>query len=64
LPPGSWLIGQGTDTPSGYQLSTDIDGEERTSTWDIGADEYVSAGEPEYVMAGRYMLEVRSDGTI
>jgi hypothetical protein len=55
--------GQGTDTPSGYLDANDIDGNARTSTWDIGAHEVV-AGEAEYVMAGRYLLEVRSDGTI
>jgi hypothetical protein len=34
--------GQGTDTPTGYLSNLDIDWEARTSTWDIGADEYVS----------------------
>lgn len=37
---------QGTDLSGSavYPFSTDIDGETRTGTWDIGADEYASAG--------------------
>lgn len=42
LPLGSGLIGVGTDTVYA-DAATDINGETRTSTWDIGADEYVAA---------------------
>ena len=38
------LIGAGVDDPGSGLFSDDIDGETRTSVWDIGADEYVSAG--------------------
>lgn len=38
------LIGAGTDDPGSGLYSDDIDGEARTSTWDIGADEYIAAG--------------------
>lgn len=34
-------IGVGTDDPSGGLYDDDIDGDTRSSTWDIGADEYV-----------------------
>ncbi len=44
LPSGSALVGVGTDTPPGYLESTDIDGTERTSTWDVGVFEFVAAG--------------------
>lgn len=44
LPLGSGLIGVGTDDPGSGLYSDDINGETRTSTWDIGADEYVAAG--------------------
>ncbi len=37
------LIGAGTDDPSGIQIySDDFEGDTRTSTWDIGADENVA----------------------
>jgi hypothetical protein len=54
---------QGADVSGengGY--TDDIDGDTRTGTWDIGADEYVAPSG--YTMLGRYLLEVRSDGTI
>lgn len=38
------LIGAGTDDPGSGLYSDDIDGETRTSTWDIGADEYIAVG--------------------
>ena len=38
------LIGAGTDDPGSGLYSDDIDGESRTSPWDIGADEFVSVG--------------------
>ncbi len=42
---GSSLIGAGTDDPGGSgQGSTDMNGDSRTSTWDVGADEFVAAG--------------------
>ena len=42
----SALIDNGTDLSSDsvYAFSDDIDGDTRSGTWDIGADEYVSAG--------------------
>ncbi len=40
----STAIGVGTDNPGSGLYSDDIDGVARTSTWDIGADEYVAAG--------------------
>jgi hypothetical protein len=43
---GSGLVGNGTDNPSGSGYGDpDIEGDSRTSTWDVGADEYV-ADEP------------------
>jgi len=39
---GSGLIDQGSDLSGTF--TTDIDGETRSGTWDIGADEYVAAG--------------------
>uniref|UniRef100_A0A6M3JTG0 Uncharacterized protein n=1 Tax=viral metagenome TaxID=1070528 RepID=A0A6M3JTG0_9ZZZZ len=43
---GSALYNTGTDGPFAAPLdyTTDIQGDTRTSTWDIGADEYVAAG--------------------
>lgn len=38
------IIGQGTDNPGSGLYSDDIDGDTRTSVWDIGADEYVASG--------------------
>lgn len=37
------LIGAGTDDPGSGLFSDDIDAQARTSTWDIGADEFTSA---------------------
>jgi len=36
------LVGSGTDDPGSGLYSDDIDGVARTSTWDVGADEYVA----------------------
>jgi len=44
LKAGADAIDQGTDLGSPYNV--DIKGTSRTGTWDIGADEYVSAGTP------------------
>jgi hypothetical protein len=47
VPLGSALIGVGTDTSGDaapMNFTTDIDGETRSGTWDIGADEYIAAG--------------------
>lgn len=47
LPSGSALINVGTDTSGDaapLNFTDDIDGQTRTGTWDIGADEYVAAG--------------------
>lgn len=41
---GATLIGNGTDDPSSGEYSDDIAGNSRSSTWDIGAFEYVSVG--------------------
>ena len=43
-------IGVGTDNPGSGLYSTDIDGQTRTSTWDIGADEYVAVETGKYVI--------------
>ena len=43
LPLGSALIGVGTDDAGLGLYSDDIEGHTRTSTWDIGADEYIAA---------------------
>ena len=40
----SSCVGAGTDNPGSGLYSDDIRGVSRTSTWDIGADEYVAAG--------------------
>lgn len=40
----SICIEAGVNDPGGGLYSADIDGQTRTSTWDIGADEYVDAG--------------------
>lgn len=37
-------VGEGTDDPGTGLYSTDIDRQNRTSTWDMGADEYVAVG--------------------
>lgn len=44
LPLGSALIGVGTDISESapFNYTTDINGATRTSTWDIGADEYIT----------------------
>jgi len=39
-------IGVGTDDPGSGLYSDDIDGEARTSVWDMGADEYISGAPP------------------
>jgi hypothetical protein len=47
LPLGSALINVGTDTSgesAPLNFTTDIDGQTRSGTWDVGADEYVAAG--------------------
>jgi hypothetical protein len=41
---GSVCVGNGTDDPGSGLYSDDIDGDSRSSTWDIGADEYVAGG--------------------
>jgi len=42
---GSGLVGNGTDNPEGGSLYSDnMDGDARTSTWDVSADEYTAAG--------------------
>lgn len=41
---GSGLIGNGTDNPGAGLYSDDINGDARTSTWDVGADEYIVVG--------------------
>lgn len=46
LQSGSALIDVGTSDPGGGLFSDDIDGVTRSGTWDIGADEYVSASGP------------------
>ncbi len=43
LPVGSGLIGVGTDDVLA-DADPDINGEARTSTWDVGADEFVAVG--------------------
>jgi hypothetical protein len=40
------LVGAGTDDPGAGLYSTDIDGVARSSTWDVGADEYATASTP------------------
>lgn len=40
---GSGLVNTGTDDPGTGLYSDDINGDARTSTWDIGADEYIAA---------------------
>lgn len=44
------LVGVGTDDPGGGLFDDDITGATRTSTWDIGADEFIAAaaGNPWY----------------
>jgi hypothetical protein len=44
---------KGTDLSGDSYLpfSDDIDGQTRSGTWDIGADEYVAAGNPYYAYA-------------
>ena len=54
LTSGSALRDAGTDLSATF--NTDIDGETRTGTWDIGADEYVAAGGTVY--------QVSTGGTI
>lgn len=44
LKSGSGLVGHGVDNPGTGLYSDDIDGTARTSTWDVGAYEYVSGG--------------------
>jgi hypothetical protein len=41
----------GTSDPGSGLFSDDIDGETRSGTWDIGADEYLAAGRPMYAYA-------------
>jgi hypothetical protein len=41
---GGNCVGNGSDDPGAGLYSDDITGTARTSTWDIGADEYVAAG--------------------
>jgi len=48
LPSGSALIDVGTNTSgegAPLNFTTDIDGQSRSGTWDVGADEYVAVGE-------------------
>jgi hypothetical protein len=48
LPAGSGLIGVGTDDPGIGLYSDDMNGDARTSPWDVGDDEYVAAGGETY----------------
>lgn len=59
---GDDIIDVGTSDPGTGLFSDDIDGVTRSGTWDIGADEYVSAPSGP-IMLGRYMFIARSDGT-
>jgi hypothetical protein len=43
-------VGDGTDDPSSGIYSDDVDGQSRTSPWDIGFDEYVAAAANNVVM--------------
>ena len=52
--------GQGTDESGVF--TDDIDGETRSGSWDIGADQYVAGG-AEHILTGKILLEVRTDGT-
>lgn len=63
LPLGSGLIGVGTDSVYA-DAATDINGETRTSTWDIGADEYVVAGPAGSIVpqAMAYYARLMADG--
>jgi len=59
LPIGSPLINVGTNTSgesAPLNFSTDIDGVTRTGTWDIGADERVTAAPP-LTLVGRTVLD-------
>ena len=56
LPVGSGLIGVGTDDVLAA-AATDINDVSRTSTWDIGADEYVAGGGEEYVGSGSITID-------
>ncbi len=57
LKSGSGLVGNGTDDPGSGLYSDDINGDIRTSTWDVGADEFISA-------AGTTISVVASDGIV
>ncbi len=43
LKSGSGLVGGGIDNPGSGLYSDDINGDARTSPWDVGADEYIAA---------------------
>ncbi len=43
LKSGSGLVGGGIDDPGSGLYSDDINGDSRTSTWDVGADEFIAA---------------------
>ncbi len=47
LKSGSGLVGGGIDDPGSGLYSDDINGDARTSPWDVGADEYIAAGPSE-----------------
>ena len=57
LKSGSGLVGGGTDDPGSGLYSDDINGDTRTSPWDVGADEFISA-------AGTTISVVASDGIV
>ncbi len=52
----STCVGAGTNDPLSGVYSDDIRGQTRTSTWDIGADEFVAAA-PERVPQSRHYLQ-------
>ena len=54
---------QGTTDPGTGLYSDDIDGQTRSGTWDIGADEYISTAS-QRLSDARIILEARSDGTV
>lgn len=55
LLPGSALVGAGTNDPLSGLYSDDINGDSRSGTWDIGADEYVSGGSSIVPIIMQYM---------
>ena len=57
----SVLCNAGTNDPGSGLYSDDIDGDARSGTWDIGADEYIGVNESSFGIAWKLLTEISKE---